>query len=110
LLFLLAQQHWLVVMIYFMLYQATNGTWSGAGYAYQGESFPTRVRGTAVGFLSAMQIVGFVVGTLLWTGLSTTVSPDMTWLVLAVAMSIGLWMTVFLQYIPPKLELEAISQ
>jgi MFS family permease len=110
LLFLLAQQHWLVVIIYFTLHQATNGTWSGAGYAYQGESFPTRVRGTAVGFLSAMQIVGFVVGTLLWTGLSTTVSPDMTWMVLAVAISVGLWVTVFLRYIPPKLELEAISQ
>jgi hypothetical protein len=63
-----------------------------------------------VGFLSAMQIVGFVVGTLLWTVLSATVSADMTWLVLAVAISLGLWMTVFLRYIPPRLELEAISQ
>jgi MFS family permease len=108
--FLLVQQQWLVVVIYFLLYQATNGTWSGAGYAYQGESFPTRVRGTAVGFLSAMQIVGFVVGTLLWTVLSATVSADMTLLVLAVAISLGLWMTVFLRYIPPRLELEAISQ
>jgi len=110
LLFLLAQQQWLVVVTYFLLYQATNGTWSGAGYAYQGESFPTRVRGTAVGFLSAMQIVGFVVGTLLWTALSATVSADVTWLVLAVAVSIGLWLTAFLRYIPPKLELEAISR
>jgi hypothetical protein len=57
-----------------------------------------------------MQIVGFVVGTLLWTVLSATVSADMTWLVLAVAISLGLWMTVFLRYIPPRLELEAISQ
>jgi hypothetical protein len=57
-----------------------------------------------------MQIVGFVVGTLIWTALSATVSADMTWLVLAVAVSLGLWLTVFLRYIPPKLELEAISR
>lgn len=110
LLFLFVRQHWPVMIVYFLLYQATNGTWSGAGYAYQGESFPTRVRGTAIGFLSAMQIAGFVIGTLLWTGLSSTVSPDMTWFVLAVAASLGLWISMFLRYIPPKLELEAISR
>ena len=48
-LFLYVQDHVAVVLVYFLLYQATNGTWSGAGYAYQGESFPTRVRGTAGG-------------------------------------------------------------
>src|SRR5262249_55782244 len=41
-----------------LLYQFTNGTWSGAGYAYQAESFPTRVRGAAVGFLGAMMAGG----------------------------------------------------
>ena len=110
LLFLVVHQHWLVVLVYFLLYQATNGTWSGAGYAYQGESFPTRVRGSAIGFLSAMQVLGFVVGTILWTLLSDTVSSNMTWLVLAVAVSVGLWTTVLLRSIPPQQELEAISQ
>jgi len=109
LLFLWVQSTTAVVIVYFLLYQATNGTWSGAGYAYQGESFPTRVRGTAVGFLSAMQIVGFVVGTLLWTLLSETASPDMTWFVLAVVVALGLWVTLLLRRIPPKQELEAIS-
>ena len=109
LLFLYVQQPVWVVIVYFLLYQATNGTWSGAGYAYQGESFPTRVRGSAVGFLSAMQVLGFVVGTLLWTLLSSTVSPSATWLVLAVGVSLGLWTTVLLRPIPPKQELEAIA-
>ncbi len=29
---------------YILLYQASNGTWSGVGYAYWAESFPTRIR------------------------------------------------------------------
>ncbi|MBW4022442.1 MAG: MFS transporter [Proteobacteria bacterium] len=110
LLFLIVQQSWLVAVIYFLLYQATNGTWSGAGYAYQGESFPTRVRGTAIGFLSAMQVLGFIIGTLIWTALSKTSTPSITWLVLAVFVSLGLWTTVLLRRIPPHQELEEISQ
>jgi MFS family permease len=108
LLFLIAHQTWAVVVVYFLLYQATNGTWSGAGYAYQAESFPTRIRGSAVGFLSAMQVLGFVLGTLVWTLLSDVATPNVTWLVLAVAISLGLWTTVLLKRIPPHQELEAI--
>jgi MFS family permease len=108
LLFLWAQQTWVVVVVYFLLYQATNGTWSGAGYAYQAESFPTRIRGSAVGFLSAMQVLGFVVGTLVWTVLSDVSTPNVTWLVLAVLISLGLWTTVLLRRIPPHQELESI--
>src|SRR5262249_4375652 len=80
LLFLLTHGVWLVGVVYFALYQATNGTWSGAGYAYQGESFPTRVRGTAVGFLSAMQVLGFVAGSILWTAISHFGSANLTWI------------------------------
>lgn len=108
--FLYVQQTWAVVAIYFLLYQATNGTWSGAGYAYQGESFPTRVRGTAVGFLAAMQIVGFLAGTLLWTALSEATTPQNTWLGVAVLLALGMWVTLLLRPIPPGQELEAISQ
>ncbi|WP_084712352.1 MFS transporter [Tanticharoenia sakaeratensis] len=109
LLFLLVQAHWLVAIVYFCLYQATNGTWSGAGYAYQGESFPTRVRGTAIGFLSAVQVLGFMVGTVLWMILSASSPPYMTWLVLAVIVPLGLWITVLFRKIPPGQELEEIS-
>ncbi len=110
LMFLYAHTVWAVSAVYFFLYQATNGTWSGAGYAYQGESFPTRIRGTAVGFLSAVQIVGFVVGTLLWTVLSAISKPDVLWLVVAVIFPLGLWATFLLRKIPPGQELEQISQ
>jgi MFS family permease len=108
-LLLLAQQRWIVILVYFLLYQATNGTWSGAGYAYQGESFPTRLRGTAVGFLGAVQVLGFILGSLLWAGLSGFGKPMLTWLVVATAMSLGMWTTVLLRKIPPGQELEAIS-
>ncbi len=98
-----------VAVIYFVLYQATNGTWSGAGYAYQGESFPTRIRGSAVGFLSAMGVLGFVLGSLLWTGMSYLGNPTATWFVVATAASLGMWVTLLLRPIAPGLELEAIA-
>ena len=91
------------------IYQATNGTWSGAGYAYQGESFPTRVRGTAIGFLGAMQVAGFVIGTAIWTSLIGTLGGPTTWLVVAVGGSLGLWFTLLLREIPPGQDLEAIA-
>lgn len=109
-LFWLVQAPWLVSVVYFCLYQATNGTWSGAGYAYQGESFPTRMRGTAIGFLSAMQVLGFVLGTVLWSFLSSHYAPDITWLVLAVFVPLGLVITFLFRDIPPGRELEEISQ
>jgi hypothetical protein len=51
--------------VYFLIYQATNGTWSCAGYSYQAENFPTRVRGTAAGWLGSMNIGGLVIGSAL---------------------------------------------
>jgi len=108
--FLLVEQRWLVVIVYFFLFQATNGTWSGAGYAYQGESFPTRIRGTAVGFLSAIQVIGFVIGSILWTILAGFGKPVLTWLVIATGLSLGMWTTLMLRKIPPGQELEAITE
>ena len=108
--FLLAEQRWLVVVVYFFLFQATNGTWSGAGYAYQGESFPTRIRGTAVGFLSAVQVIGFVIGSIFWTILAGFGKPVLTWLVIATGLSVGMWTTLMLRKIPPGQELEAITE
>lgn len=108
-LLLFVHSHWAIVVVYFLIYQATNGTWSGAGYAYQGESFPTRVRGTAIGFLGAMQVLGFIIGTALWTSLISSTGPTVTWLVIAVGGAIGLWTTLLLKPIKPGLDLEAIS-
>lgn len=109
LLFLFVHDMTAIAIVYFLIYQATNGTWSGAGYAYQGESFPTRVRGTAIGFLGAMQVLGFIIGTSIWTALIGTVSPQTTWLVVAVLLALGLWTTLLLRRIPPGQELEAIA-
>jgi MFS family permease len=110
LIFWFVQERWLVVIVYFLLYQATNGTWSGAGYAYQGECFPTRIRGTAVGLLSAIQVLGFVLGSILWTILAGFGRPVVTWLVLATGVSVGMWTTLLLRRIPPGQELEAITE
>ena len=108
LLFLLVNDYALVLIVYFLIYQATNGTWSGAGYAYQAESFPTRIRGTAIGFLGAMLTGGFIIGSALWTILSSVTSPTVTWLVVAVGLALGQWLTLLLRKIPPGRELEAI--
>jgi MFS family permease len=107
--FLLAHEHALLVVIYFLIYQVTNGTWSGAGYAYQAESFPTRVRGTAVGFLGAMFAAGILLGASLWTLLMTVSTPTVTWLVIAVGAAFGQWLTIFLRQIPPGMALEEIA-
>lgn len=111
LLFLFVDQFLLVGLVYFFVYQATNGTWSGAGYAYQAESFPTRMRGTAVGFLGAMFAGGLLLGSALWTFLISVTNSNytLTWLIIAVGLAVGQWLTVFLRRIPPGLELETIS-
>jgi MFS family permease len=60
---------WAIWLLYVFVYQATNGTWSGTGYAYWAESFPTRVRGTAIGWLGAMFSGGLIIGSGVWTAL-----------------------------------------
>jgi MFS family permease len=110
LLFLFVSGHgWQLWLLYFFIYQATNGTWSGAGYAYWAESFPTRVRGTAVGWLGAMFALGLIIGTGLWTIFIGTVGPFGTWLIVAVGLALGEYLTIFLRRIPPHQELEAIA-
>ncbi len=109
LLFLVVNQYALLVVIYFLIYQVTNGTWSGAGYAYQAESFPTRIRGTAVGFLGAVFAGGLLLGATLWTVLISFAGPTVTWLIIAVGLAFGQWLTLTLRKIPPSQELETIS-
>jgi len=109
LLFMLADQPGSVWIIYFLIYQVTNGAWSGAGYAYWAESFPTRVRGTAIGWLGAMSALGLILGTLLWTILISMTSPAVTWFVIAVVFGFGQWTTLLLPRIKPGQELEAVA-
>ena len=110
LLLLLSTSHTVVAVVYFLVFQATNGTWSGAGYAYQAESFPTRVRGTAIGWMGAMFVGGLMLGSVLWSVLSTVSTLTVTWLVIAVAIGFAQGISTFLlPKIKPGQELEEIS-
>lgn len=107
---LLSTSHVLEAVIYFLAFQATNGTWSGAGYAYQAENFPTRVRGTAVGWMNSMFVLGQVVGSVLWTVLVGTSGPITTWVVVAVVVGFLQGVSTFLlPSVRPGQELEAIA-
>jgi MFS family permease len=101
---------WALWVVYFFIYQATNGTWSGVGYAYWAESFPTRVRGTAIGWLGAMFTGGLILGSGVWTALIGSTSQTVVWFVIAVgfagAQLIG---SFFLPHIPPGQELEEVA-
>lgn len=110
LLFMFVQGNgWPIWLLYFFIYQVTNGTWSGAGYAYWGECFPTRCRGTAIGFLGAMFALGLIIGTGVWTALIGPFGPVTTWVVVAVVLALGQYLTVFLRRIKPHQELESIA-
>ena len=99
-----------VAVVFFLAYQATNGTWSGAGYAYQAESFPTRLRGTAIGWMGAMFVGGLMIGSILWGVLSEVSTLTVTWLVIAVGIGFAQGISTFLlPRIAPGQDLEAIS-
>lgn len=108
-LFMFAEHPASIYIVYFLIYQITNGAWSGAGYAYWAESFPTRVRGTAIGWLGAMSALGLILGTLLWTILISMSSPAVTWFVIAVVFGFGQWTVLLLPRIEPGQQLEAIA-
>ncbi|MEM4090507.1 MAG: MFS transporter [Thermoplasmatales archaeon] len=102
----------LASIIYFFIYQVTNGTWSGAGYAYWAEVFPTRVRGTVMGFLSGWFNFSTFVGGLMYTALVAVFGhfPIYIWLVLAVGLSIGELFSITLRNVKPGTILEEISK
>lgn len=107
LLLLLSDSYWLVVAVYFLIFQVANGIWASAGYVYQSESFPTAVRGTAIGFLSSMMVLGFVLGSLLWTLATTLHSTSATWIIVAVVGSLGMWFTLLLKDIKTGQDIDA---
>jgi MFS family permease len=110
LLLLLTTSHVLLAVLYFLTFQATNGTWSGAGYAYQAENFPTRVRGTAVGWLASMFAAGLTFGSLLWTGIVSASGENTAWLVVGVGFGLAQGVSTFLlPKIKPGQELESIA-
>ena len=107
---LLTTNHAAIAVLYFLVFQATNGTWSGAGYAYQAESFPTRVRGTAIGWLSSMFVGGLIIGSLVWTVVISTANGFVAWLVVGVLIGFAQGAATFiLPDIEPGQELEEIA-
>ena len=96
-------------ILYISIYQVTNGTWSGAGYAYQAESFPTRIRGTAVGWLGSMTALGYIVGSAVWTLLVSYANLSISWLVVAVGLSLGQLLVIRLPHIEPGRRLEDVN-
>lgn len=110
LLLLLVHSNVPVVIVYFLVYQVTNGTWSGAGYAYWAECFPTHVRGTAVGWLSGLFTVGLLLGGLLWTALVGTVGATTTWVCVAVVIGCAQGVsTLILPKVRPGQELDHVD-
>jgi MFS family permease len=107
--FYFASAVWLVWVIYLCVYQVTNGTWSGTGYAYWAESFPTRVRGTAVGWLGAMFTGGLIIGSAVWTALIGSLGA-VTLLIIGGGFAVLQFAATFLlPHIPPGQELEDIA-
>ncbi|HWD24224.1 MAG TPA: MFS transporter [Acidimicrobiales bacterium] len=100
---------WVIWLLYILLYQASNGTWSGTGYAYWAESFPTRVRGTAIGWLGAMFAAGLILGSGVWTSLVAS-EGAVTLLIVGAGFAVLQVATSFLlPHIPPGKELEEIA-
>lgn len=107
--FYFAHAPWLVWVLYIALYQAMNGTWSGTGYAYWAESFPTRVRGTAVGWLGAMFTAGLIIGSGVWTLLIGGLGA-VTFLIVGGGFALLQLCSVFLlPHIQPGRELEEVA-
>jgi MFS family permease len=100
---------WLVWALYILVYQATNGTWSGTGYAYWAESFPTRVRGTAVGWLGAMFTGGLIIGSGVWTLIIGPLGAVTLLYVGAGFALLQLGASLLLPHIPPGQELEDVA-
>jgi MFS family permease len=107
--FYFASAVWLVWVVYLLVYQVTNGTWSGTGYAYWAESFPTRVRGTAVGWLGAMFTGGLIIGSALWTALIGPLGAVTLLIVGGGFSALQFAASFLLPHIPPGQELEEIA-
>jgi MFS family permease len=100
---------WAIWVLYCLVYQATNGTWSGAGYAYWAESFPTRVRGTAIGWLGAMYSGGLIIGSGVWTALIGS-EGAVTFLIVGGGFAVLQLATTFLlPHIKPGQDLEEVA-
>ena len=56
-----------------------------------------------------MQVLGFIIGTAIWTTMIGSAGPRVTWIVVAVGAALGLWSTMLLRPIEPGQDLETVS-
>lgn len=111
LIILLSNQSAVLLISIFLLFQATNGTWSGVGYTYQAEVYPTRVRALGVSWMSGMLVGGFMLGSLLWAILTANMSLSNTWIIIALILGVAQAISsFFLPKVTPGQELEEIAQ
>lgn len=111
LIILVSDRSSVLLVAIFLLFQATNGTWSGVGYTYQAEVYPTRVRALGVSWMSGMLVGGFMLGSLLWAMLTATTSLTSTWIIIAVVLGAAQAVSaIFLPKVAPGQELEAIAR
>ncbi len=92
----------------FFIAQVTNGSWSGVGFTYNAESFPTRARGTAEGVVIGAYSASFAIGSLLW-GVLFTIGPYFAWYILGVGFGVGLLLIFAARPIPPRAKLEEVA-
>lgn len=95
--------------LYILVHRALNGTWSGTGYAYWAESFPTRVRGAATGWLGGMSVGGFILGSGVWTLLIGSGGAVVLLIVGAGFAVLQCASSVLLPHIKPSQELEDVT-
>ncbi|MEM4091381.1 MAG: MFS transporter [Thermoplasmatales archaeon] len=92
----------------FFIAQVTNGSWSGVGFTYNAESFPTRARATAEGLVVGAYSASFAFGSLLW-GVLFTVGPYFAWYILGVGFGLGLLLIFAAKTIKPGVKLEDVA-
>ncbi|MDA3922012.1 MAG: hypothetical protein PF501_15230 [Salinisphaera sp.] len=56
-----------------------------------------------------MMGAGFIIGSLIWTALISVSTPEVTWLVVAVAVGFGQYLAILLPSIEPGQTLESIA-
>jgi len=82
------------VMLFFFLFTFINGAGNILVFLYPNELFPTSVRGSAVGFATALSRIGAAVGTYLVPLALTTLGIGTTMIIAAVVTLVGLAVSI----------------
>ena len=99
------------LLLTYVLFEPILLSWNGTIWSYYSETNPTRVRGTAGGFMNTISTLAWIVSSLLWTIALLTVGLTVWWIVggSIVAVISGLIILIGGKTINPHAELEEIS-